>query len=99
MGGMMEADSYCSIAFLYAAFVSLGGMSMFWSLEVKPGWEWLADALVILWVGIGMWGLSWMKVWMAKPTFNSGMSMQGFDSCVLTHSSACSMAAIILFVV
>ncbi|KAJ8586641.1 hypothetical protein M405DRAFT_743289 [Rhizopogon salebrosus TDB-379] len=83
MGGMMEADSYCSIAFLYAAFVSLGGMSMFWSLEVKPGWEWLADALVILWVGIGMWGLSWMKVWMAKPTFNS----------------ACSMAAIILFVV
>ncbi|KAG1739349.1 Fusaric acid resistance protein-like-domain-containing protein [Suillus lakei] len=83
MGGMMEADSYCSIAFLYAAFVCLGSMSMFWSLEVRPGWEWLGDALVILWVGVSMWGLTWMKVWMAKPTFNS----------------ACSMAAIILFVV
>lgn len=74
IGGMMEADSYCSIAFLYAAFVCLGSMSMFWSLEVLPGWEWLGDALVILWVGISMWGLTWMKVWMAKPTFNSGMS-------------------------
>ncbi|KAG2074050.1 hypothetical protein BDR04DRAFT_1134000 [Suillus decipiens] len=83
MGGMMEADSYCSIAFLYAAFVCLGSMSMFWYLEVRPGWEWLGDALVILWVGVSMWGLTWMKVWMAKPTFNS----------------ACSMAAIILFVV
>lgn len=83
MGGMMEADSYCSIAFLYAAFVCLGSMSMFWSLEVRPGWEWLGDALVILWIGFSMWGLTWMKVWMAKPTFNS----------------ACSMAAIVLFVV
>ncbi|KAG2122275.1 Fusaric acid resistance protein-like-domain-containing protein [Suillus cothurnatus] len=83
MGGMMEADSYCSIAFLYAAFVCLGSMSMFWYLEVRPGWEWLGDALVILWVGVSMWGLTWMKVWMAKPTFNS----------------ACSMVAIILFVV
>ncbi|KAG2365373.1 hypothetical protein BDR07DRAFT_1398873 [Suillus spraguei] len=73
MGGMMEADSYCSIAFLYAAFVCLGSMSMFWYLEVRPGWEWLGDALVILWVGVSMWGLTWMKVWMAKPTFNSGI--------------------------
>ncbi|KAG2154411.1 Fusaric acid resistance protein-like-domain-containing protein [Suillus bovinus] len=83
MGGMMEADSYCSIAFLYAAFVCLGSMSMFWSLEVRPGWEWLGDALVIFWVGVSMWGLTWIKVWMDKPTFNS----------------ACSMAAIILSVV
>lgn len=83
MGGMMEANSYCSIAFLYAAFVCLGSMSMFWSLEVIPGWEWLGDALVILWVGVSMWGLTWIKVWMDKPTFNS----------------ACSMTAIILSVV
>ncbi|KAG1725283.1 Fusaric acid resistance protein-like-domain-containing protein [Suillus paluster] len=75
MGGMMEADSYCACAFLYAAFVCLGSMSTFWSLEAIPGWEWLADALVILWVGVGMWGLTWMKVWMAKPTFNSACSM------------------------
>ncbi|KAG2135853.1 Fusaric acid resistance protein-like-domain-containing protein [Suillus clintonianus] len=82
MGGMIEADSYCSIAFLYAAFVCLGSMSMFWSLEVQ-GWLGLGDALVILWIGLSMWGLTWMKVWMAKPTFNS----------------ACTMVAIILFVV
>lgn len=81
MGGMMEANSYCSIAFLYAAFVCLGSMSMFWSLEVIPGWEWLGDALVILWVGVSMWGLTWIKVWMDKPTFNSGMSIKGFNSC------------------
>ncbi|KAG1889875.1 Fusaric acid resistance protein-like-domain-containing protein [Suillus subluteus] len=83
IGGMMEADSYCSIAFLYAAFVCLGSMSMFWSLEVRPGWEWLGDALVILWVGVSMWGLTWIRAWMDKPTFNS----------------ACSMAAIILSIV
>lgn len=83
MGGMMEADSYCSIAFLYAAFVCLGSMSMFWYLEVRPGWEWLGDALAILWVGVSMWGLTWMRAWMNKPTFNS----------------ACSMSAIIISVV
>lgn len=83
MGGMMEADSYCSIAFLYAAFVCLGSMSMFWYLEVRPGWEWLGDALAILWIGVSMWGLTWMRAWMNKPTFNS----------------ACSMAAIIISVV
>ncbi|OAX36222.1 hypothetical protein K503DRAFT_695534 [Rhizopogon vinicolor AM-OR11-026] len=83
MGGMMEADTYSSISFFYAAFVSLGSMSMFWALEVRPGWEWLADVLVILWIGIGMWGLAWMKVWMAKPTFNG----------------ACHMSAISLFLV
>jgi hypothetical protein len=82
MGGMMEADSYCSIAFLYAAFVCLGSMSMFWYLEVRPGWEWLGDALAILWVGVSMWGLTWMRAWMTKPTFNSGMSITGSNSCL-----------------
>jgi hypothetical protein len=77
----MEADSYCSIAFLYAAFVCLGSMSMFWYLEVRPGWEWLGDALAILWIGVSMWGLTWMRAWMNKPTFNSGMSIKGFNSC------------------
>ncbi|EGO00416.1 hypothetical protein SERLA73DRAFT_52646 [Serpula lacrymans var. lacrymans S7.3] len=83
MGGMAEADMYCFMALLYSAFVCLGSMSMFWWLEVKPGWEWLADVLVILWVGLSMSGVAWMKVWMAKPTFNT----------------ACSMTAIILFIV
>lgn len=47
-------------------------MSMYWFLEVQSGWEWLADALVILWIGAGMTTIAWMKMWMAKPTFNTG---------------------------
>ena len=50
-------------------------MSMYWFLEVKSGWEWLADALAILWIGLGMSTIAWMKMWMAKPTFNTGMSV------------------------
>ncbi|KAH7925611.1 hypothetical protein BV22DRAFT_1010776 [Leucogyrophana mollusca] len=83
IGGMVEADSFCSIALLYSALACLSGMSLFWFLEVRPGWEWLADVLAILWVGLSMSGLAWMKVWMAKPTFNT----------------ACSMAAVTLFIV
>ncbi|KAG1760149.1 hypothetical protein EDD22DRAFT_848748 [Suillus occidentalis] len=64
MGGILEADSYCLIAFLYVAFY----------LKVRPGWEWLGDALAILWVGVSMWGLTWMRAWMNNPTFNSELS-------------------------
>ncbi|KAK0240849.1 hypothetical protein EDD85DRAFT_816543 [Armillaria nabsnona] len=83
MGGMIEADTFCIFGLFYAAFVSLATMSLFWWLEVKPGWEWLADTFVILWVGVSMSILAWLKVWMANPQFNT----------------ACSMIAIILFVV
>ncbi|EMD33734.1 hypothetical protein CERSUDRAFT_87077 [Gelatoporia subvermispora B] len=83
LGGMVEADVFCSMGLLFAAFVSLSSMTMFWFFEVRRGWEWLADILVLLWIGIGMSAVAWMKVWMAKPTFNT----------------ACSMTAIILFVV
>ncbi|KAI6134688.1 Fusaric acid resistance protein-like-domain-containing protein [Pisolithus croceorrhizus] len=72
MGGMVEADTFCFIAWLYSAFVCLTGMSLFWWLDVQPGWQVVADLVPILWVGFSMWGLSWMKVWMSKPTFNSG---------------------------
>ncbi|KZT29097.1 hypothetical protein NEOLEDRAFT_1154149 [Neolentinus lepideus HHB14362 ss-1] len=82
-GAMLEADFYCLIGLLYASFICLSSMSMFWWLEVRPGWEWLADALVILWIGASMSVMAWMKVWLAKPSFNP----------------ACSMTAIILFVV
>lgn len=83
IGGMVEADTFCFIAWLYTALVCLTGMSLFWWLDVQPGWEVVADFVPILWVGFSMWGLSWMKVWMSKPTFNS----------------ACNMAATVLFIV
>ncbi|KIJ18476.1 hypothetical protein PAXINDRAFT_167078 [Paxillus involutus ATCC 200175] len=83
IGGMFEADSFCLIVWLYSAIVCLSGMSLFWWLDVKPGWEMLADFVPIIWVGLSVWGLSWMKVWMSKPTFNS----------------ACSMGATVLFIV
>ncbi|KAG8214184.1 hypothetical protein J3R82DRAFT_10973 [Butyriboletus roseoflavus] len=83
IGGMFEADSFCMVAWLYSALMSLSGLSLFWWLDVKPGLELLADFVLIIWVGLTIWGLTWMKVWMAKPTFNS----------------ACSMSATVLFVV
>ena len=69
---MVEADTFCSMGLFFAAFVSLSSMSMYWFFEVQPGYEWLADTLVILWVGLGMSVIAWMKMWMAKPTFNTG---------------------------
>ncbi|KAJ7782513.1 Fusaric acid resistance protein-like-domain-containing protein [Mycena maculata] len=83
MGAMIEADLYCFMGLVYSAFVCLASMTMFWWLETKPGWEWLADILVIVWIGVSMSVVAWMKVWMASPSFNT----------------ACSMTAIILFVV
>ncbi|KAH7889008.1 hypothetical protein F5I97DRAFT_1804311 [Phlebopus sp. FC_14] len=77
IGGMIEADSFCTIAWLYSAFVCLSGMSLFWWLGVQLGWDSVADFVPILWVGLSMWGLSWMKMWMAKATFNSACSMAG----------------------
>ncbi|THG95980.1 hypothetical protein EW026_g5766 [Hermanssonia centrifuga] len=82
-GGMLEADTFCLVGLLFAALVSLSSMSMYWFFEVQAGWEWLADLLVILWIGLGMSAIAWMKMWMAKPTFNT----------------ACSMTCIILFIV
>ena len=72
IGGMAEADEYCFLGLLFSAFISLTSMSMYWFFEVQPGWEWLADFLVLFWVGLGMSAVAWMKVWMAKPSFNTG---------------------------
>ncbi|CAK5265809.1 unnamed protein product [Mycena citricolor] len=83
MGGMVEADFYCFLGLVYSAFVSLSSMTVFWWLEQKPGWEWLADIFVIVWIGVSMSVVAWMKVYMASPSFNT----------------ACSMTAILLFVV
>ncbi|KAF8550630.1 hypothetical protein OG21DRAFT_1478462 [Imleria badia] len=75
IGGMFEADSYCLVAWLYSALMSLSGLSLFWWLDLKPGFELVADFELIIWVGLTIWGLTWMKVWMSKPTFNSACSM------------------------
>ncbi|KAI0765646.1 Fusaric acid resistance protein-like-domain-containing protein [Trametes elegans] len=83
LGGMVEADVFCFMGLLFATFVSLTSMTVYWFFELQPGWEWLADVLVLCMIGVGMSAVAWMKVWMKKPTFNT----------------ACSMTAIILFVV
>ena len=77
---MLEADTFCLMGVIYATFVSLGSMSMYWFFEVRAGWEWLADLLVVVMIGVGMSVVAWMKVWMAKPTFNTGMYII-FGSC------------------
>ena len=70
---MLEADLFCLYGLAWASFISLGSMGMFWWIDVKPGWEWLADVTVITWIGLGMTAVAFMKVWMAKPTFNTGI--------------------------
>ncbi|KAG8745216.1 hypothetical protein FRC10_008528 [Ceratobasidium sp. 414] len=55
----------------------------FWYFELQPGWEWLADALVLSWLALAMMVIARSKLWVGKPTFGS----------------ACSMTSIILFVV
>ena len=72
LGGMVEANIYCLMGLAYGSFISLGSMYTYWSLELHPGWEWLADALVLIWIGVGMSTLAWFKLWIAKPTFNPG---------------------------
>src|SRR5215475_7898913 len=73
IGGMVEADIFCFMGLLFSAFVCLSGMALFWWLDVKHGWEWLANLIVILWVGLSVFVVAWSKVWMAKPSFNAGM--------------------------
>ncbi|KAI0630649.1 Fusaric acid resistance protein-like-domain-containing protein [Trametes polyzona] len=72
LGGMLEADVFCFMGLLFATFVSLTSMTVYWFFERQSGMEWLADALVLLMIGVGMSAVAWMKVWMAKPTFNTG---------------------------
>ena len=100
---MVEADLYCFLGLVYSALVCLCSMSMFWWLDVIPGWEWLAEVLVIFWIGVSVSIIAWMKIWMAKPTFNTGS--HSYHICLIfVHAHelnylACSMMVIILFIV
>ena len=69
---MVEADIYCLMGLVFATFVSLSSMSVYWFFEHQSGLDWLADLLVLLMIGLGMSAVAWMKVWMAKPSFNTG---------------------------
>ena len=102
VGGMFEADIYCLISLAFVSFISLVSMNLYWALEPHEGWEWLADVLAIVWIGIGMSSVAWMKTWMAKPTFNTGERFFAADKVgadTILVIIACSMFAIILFVV
>jgi hypothetical protein len=70
----MEADLYCVLGLAYATFVSLSSMAMFWWIDLKPGLAWLADVLAILWIGVGIAGVTWTKIWMNSPSFGTGIS-------------------------
>ncbi|RXW25613.1 hypothetical protein EST38_g244 [Candolleomyces aberdarensis] len=83
MGGMIEADLFVLMGLIYSAVVCMGSMAMYWWFEMRPGWEWLADAIVLAWIGISMSVIAFFKVWMNNPSFNT----------------ACSTMAIIIFVV
>ncbi|KAL1695057.1 hypothetical protein GGG16DRAFT_86754 [Schizophyllum commune] len=90
LGGMMEADLYCTFGLAYASLICLLGMAMFRWLEdlatagrILDGNSWIGDIVAVLWIGLSMATISWLKVYMASPSFNT----------------ACSMTCIILFVV
>ncbi|KAF7375656.1 ArAE-2 domain-containing protein [Mycena sanguinolenta] len=76
-------------------------MTIFWWLETKPGpvWELIANILVIVWIGITMSVVAWMKVWMANPSFNVGEQVLVSILTRLTSIGACTMTAIIIFLV
>ncbi|KAF8798745.1 hypothetical protein BYT27DRAFT_7122602 [Phlegmacium glaucopus] len=83
IGAMIEADLFCFFGLLYSAAVCLLSTLIFRWVDPKSGWEGMGVFLAIVWLGLTMSGLAWMKVWMANPSFNT----------------ACSMTAIIIFVV
>lgn len=69
---MAEANAYCLGGAIYAALASLTSISLYWVLEVEPGWEWLGDALALGWLAISMCIVAWAKLRMGKPSFNTG---------------------------
>ena len=59
---MQEADIYCIMAALFAGFVASASMDTFWFFEIQPGWEWLADLLTFIWIGVAVAIIIWVKV-------------------------------------
>lgn len=77
-------------------------MSMFWWLELQPGWEWFGDMTAILWIGFSMSLVAWMKVWMVSRQTNCGLKDPAADYLLQgspSFNTACSMTTILIFVV
>ena len=66
IGAMIEADLYVLLGLVYTSVISLAAMAMYWFFELKPGWEWLADLIVISWIGMSMSVIAFLKVWMVS---------------------------------
>lgn len=66
IGAMIEADLFVLMGLVYTTIVSLGAMAMYWFFELKPGWEWLADLVVLTWIGLSMSVIAFLKVWMVS---------------------------------
>ncbi|KAH8825581.1 hypothetical protein DL96DRAFT_1711406 [Flagelloscypha sp. PMI_526] len=93
LGGMVEADAFCFIGLVYSVIISLLSLLMFrgvrhlaenphphYNENVVVG---LVHTGIILWIGLSMSAIAFMKVYLNKPSFNT----------------ACSMTVIIMFVV
>jgi len=63
---MIEADFFCVFGLLYSAAVCLISTLIFRWVDLKPGWEEMGEFLAIVWLGLTMGGLAWMKVWMVS---------------------------------
>jgi len=63
---MIEADLYVLAGLLFSLFVCMGSTAMYWWAELKPGWEWLADLIVLGWIGLSMAVIAFLKVWMVS---------------------------------
>lgn len=75
VGAMIEADFFCLMGMVYSALVCGVFVSLLWLLEMIPGDKWPGDILAILWIGLSMSLVAWMKGWMANPSFNTACSM------------------------
>lgn len=69
---MLEADIYCLVAAAFSSAVCLAAFGLFWFFEEKPGLEIIAGTSVFLCIGLAMTGVAWAKVWMERPSFNTG---------------------------
>ncbi|KZT51834.1 hypothetical protein CALCODRAFT_442467 [Calocera cornea HHB12733] len=75
LGAMIEADIFCITAALFASMCSLVAMSNFWLFGPQPGRQWIADAVVLVWIGSAISVIAYAKMWMDKASFNPACSM------------------------
>lgn len=72
IGAMFEADLYCIVGAVFSSIVCLISMGLFWFFEQKPGLAVVANVSLFLCIGIAMSLVAWSKIWMERPSFNTG---------------------------